>query len=591
MSDKSVYIRLLKLIVPHLSRMSVAVVCTIAVALLTTAQAYILKPMVDDVFVKKDITMIHLIPVAIVLLFLVKGISYFGHFYLINSVGQKIVAGLRVALYRHLNYLSLPFFHRTATGILISRITNDVGLIQMAVSSVIVGILKDAFTIITMLILVFTLDWKLALLAVTILPFAVVPIVKFGKQLRRISTENQQTSADITVMLHETISSSRIVRAFTMEEYEINRFSKLIKRLYNVIMNDVRVKATAHPLIELLGGIGIALIVWYGGSKVIEGTSTPGTFFSFLVALVMLYEPVKNLSGANSTIQQGVAAAVRVFDLLDMVPEIRDKEGATDLPRIKQSIEFRNVSFKYDDTMVLKNTDLTVRSGEVLAIVGRSGGGKTTLVNLIPRFYEVAEGAILVDGVDIRDVTLSSLRSQIAVVTQQTILFNDTIHNNIAYGDINRSADEIVEAAKAAYAFEFIEKLPQKWDTVIGEQGVKLSGGERQRISIARAILKNAPILILDEATSSLDTESEFEVQKALDNLMKGRTTFVIAHRLSTIRNADRIIVMKEGRIVEEGTHDTLIAAGGEYKKLHHMQFQEEEERPGFSETGTGPNP
>lgn len=577
MSEKSVYIRLLKLIAPHLGRMSVAVVCTIAVALLTTAQAYILKPMVDDVFVKKDITMIYLIPLGIVLLFLVKGVSYFGHLYLINSVGQKIVAELRVALYRQLNYLSLAFFHRTPTGMLISRILNDVGVIQLAVSGVIVGVLKDAFTIITMTILILKLDWKLALMALTIFPLAVIPIVKFGKQLRRISTENQQTVSDITVMLHETITSNRIVRAFTMEKYEISRFSSLIKRFYDVIMSDVRVKAISHPLIELLGGIGVALIVWYGGSKVITGESTPGTFFSFLMALVMLYEPVKNLSGANSTIQQGIAAAVRVFDLLDMVPEIGDKETAIELPPIRKSVEFKNVSFKYDHTTVLKNIQLPVKAGEVLAIVGTSGGGKTTMVNLLPRFYDVTEGAVLIDGIDVRDVTLISLRSQISVVTQQTILFNDTVRNNIAYGDINRSAEAIVDAAKAAYAFDFIERLPQKWETIIGEQGVKLSGGERQRISIARAILKNAPILILDEATSSLDTESEFEVQKALDNLMKGRTTFVIAHRLSTVRNANRIIVMKEGRIAEEGTHDELIAAGGEYRKLHDMQFQEEE--------------
>ncbi|MCI0469979.1 MAG: ATP-binding cassette domain-containing protein, partial [Nitrospirae bacterium] len=306
------------------------------------------------------------------------------------------------------------------------------------------------------------------------------------------------------------------------------------------------------------------------------GASTPGTFFSFLTALIMLYEPVKNLSGANSMIQQGVAAAIRVYDLLDTPVDIKDKAGAVALPPIKRHIEFRDVSFRYDEALVLKDINLKVKAGEILAIVGMSGGGKTTLVNLIPRFYDITDGAIYIDGIDIRDVTLSSLRSQIGIVTQQTILFNDTVRNNIAYGDVRKSEQEIIEAARAAYAYDFIEKLPQKWDALIGEQGVKLSGGERQRISIARALLKNAPILILDEATSSLDTESELEVQKALDNLMQGRTTLVIAHRLSTIRNADRIIVIKDGAIVEEGKHDELLALGGEYRKLHDMQFRDE---------------
>lgn len=572
----SIYKRLFNLIVPYWGRMVVAMVSMVGVALLTSATAYVVKPMLDEVFFKKDMTMIHLIPLVIVLIFLSKSIFYYGYFYLINSVGQKIVADLRESMYRHLNYLSLSFFHRTPTGILISRVMTDVGMIQGAVSSVVVGILKDAFTVIGLTFVVFYQDWKLALIAMTIFPIAVIPIVSFGRKLRKISTKNQQICGDVIVVLHETITGSRIVRAFTMEEYEIKRFSREIRRLYNIIMSDVKVKAIAHPLMELLGGIGIAFIVWYGGSQVIRGTSTPGTFFSFLTAMIMLYEPVKNLSNANSAMQQGAAAAIRVFEFLDTPPEIRDKEGAIALPPIRQHIEFKNVSFKYDEAVVLKDTNLKVKAGEILAIVGMSGGGKTTLVNLIPRFYDITDGAIYIDGIDIRDVTISSLRSQIGVVTQQTILFNDTVRNNIAYGDVRKSEEEIIEAARAAYAYDFIERLPQRWDTAIGEQGVRLSGGERQRISIARALLKNAPILILDEATSSLDTEAELEVQKALDNLMQGRTTLVIAHRLSTIRNADRIIVIKDGAIVEEGKHDELLALGGEYRKLHDMQFRDE---------------
>ncbi|MDI6790041.1 MAG: lipid A export permease/ATP-binding protein MsbA [Thermodesulfobacteriota bacterium] len=572
----SIYKRLLNLIVPYWKRMAVAMICMVGVALLTSATAYVVKPMLDEVFFKKDMTMIHLIPLAIVFLFLSKGIFYYGYFYLINSVGQKIVADLREAVYRHLNSLSLSYFHRTPTGVLISRVLNDVGMIQGAVSNVVVGILKDTFTVIGLTFVIFYQDWRLALIAMTIFPVAVIPIVKFGRKLRKISTKSQQIVGDVTVLLHEGITGSRIVKAFTMEEYEIKRFRKQIKRLYDIIMSDVKVKAVAHPLMELLGGIGIAFIVWYGGLQVIKGTSTPGTFFSFLTAMIMLYEPVKNLSGANSAIQQGVAGAIRVFDLLDTPPEIRDKEGAVALPPIKRHIEFKNVSFKYDEAVVLKDTNLKVKTGEILAIVGMSGGGKTTLVNLIPRFYDITDGAISIDGIDIRDVTISSLRSQIGIVTQQTILFNDTVRNNIAYGDVRKSEGEIIEAARAAYAYDFIKRLPQRWDTAIGEQGVRLSGGERQRISIARALLKNAPILILDEATSSLDTESELEVQKALDNLMQGRTTLVIAHRLSTIRNADRIIVIKDGAIVEEGKHDELLALGGEYRKLHDMQFRDE---------------
>jgi subfamily B ATP-binding cassette protein MsbA len=371
----------------------------------------------------------------------------------------------------------------------------------------------------------------------------------------------------------ETISGNRIVKAFNMEDYERTRFANENRRLFGILMKSVRVRAVSHPLMETLGGLGIGFIVFYGGYNVVKGVATPGTFFSFLAALLMLYEPVKRLSGVNNTIQQGLAAASRIFEVLDTVPEIRSKPQARVLTSLSKGIQYQDVSFKYEEDWVLKNINLQIRVGEVVAFVGASGGGKTTLVNLLPRFYDVASGKVLVDGWDTRDVSVESLRRMIGIVTQQTILFNDTVKNNIGYGKIDQPFEEIVKAAEAAYAHRFIENLPKGYDTVIGEQGVKLSGGERQRISIARALLKNAPILILDEATSSLDSESEIEVQKALEFLMQGRTTLVIAHRLSTIRKADRIVVISNGVVVEEGTHEDLLERDGEYRKLYLLQF------------------
>ncbi len=454
-----------------------------------------------------------------------------------------------------------------------SRILNDVNLVQGAVTDSVTGLLKDIFTIIGLLFVVFYRDWQLALIALVVFPMAVYPIVKFGRKLRSYSTRTQMTMADLSTLLLETISGTRIVKAFNMEDYERKRFSKMNEKLFQIMRKSFRVRAVSHPLMETLGGLGIAAIVFYGGYNVIQGAATPGTFFSFLAALLMLYEPVKRLSNVNNSIQQGLAGASRIFEILDTVPEIRSKPGARDLGPIREGIEFQNVSFKYEEDWVLKKIDLKIRAGEVVAFVGSSGGGKTTLVNLVPRFYDVNSGRIIIDGVDIREVTVESLRGKIAIVTQQTILFNETVEQNIAYGNIGQPHEKIVEAAEAAFAHNFIRNLPEGYRTLIGEQGVKLSGGERQRISIARALLKNAPILILDEATSSLDSESEVEVQKALEHLMRGRTTLVIAHRLSTIRKADRIVVISNGEIVEEGTHEELLEKDGEYRKLFLLQF------------------
>lgn len=567
------YRRLLHFVTPYWYRLAGAMVCMLMVSAATSASAFLVKPVLDEVFFKKDLVMLKLIPLAIIGIFILKGLFDYGQTYLMSYVGQRIIADLREKIYNHLQSLSLAFFTRNPTGVLMSRITNDVNLAQGAVTDAVTGLLKDVFTIVGLVSVIFYRDWKLAFAAMVVFPLAIYPIVKFGRKLRSYSTRSQTTMGDISSILLETIAGSRIVKAFNMEDYEQTRFARENRKLFGISMKSVRVRAISHPLMEVLGGLGIAFIVFYGGYNVIRGDATPGTFFSFLTALLMLYEPVKRLSNVNNTVQQGLAAASRIFEILDTVPEIRNQPGAKALSRISQGIEYRDISFKYEEDWVLKNINIKVKAGEVVAFVGASGGGKTTLLNLLPRFYDVTSGKILIDDVDIRDFTVESLRGMIGIVTQQTILFNDTVKNNIAYGKIGEPFEEIVKAAEAAYAHNFIQNLSQGYDTIIGEQGVKLSGGERQRISIARALLKNAPILILDEATSSLDSESEIEVQKALEFLMQGRTTLVIAHRLSTIRKANRIVVIVNGIIIEEGTHEELLERDGEYRKLYLLQF------------------
>jgi subfamily B ATP-binding cassette protein MsbA len=577
MQKQSTIPRILKYVKPYKSWLAIAMVCMVIVASMGGAQAYMVKPLLDEIFFKKDRTMLMLVPLAIMGIFLVKGLFYYTYNYLLEKVGQSVIRDLRNILYTHIQSLPLSFFQKKPTGELISRILSDVALIQGAVSGVLVGILKDTCQVFFLIGVIFYQNWRMATISMILLPLVVYPIVNFGRRHRRLSRSSQQTTAQVSNILYETITGTRIVKAFGMEKYEVGRFAATLDTLFKIVMRNTRINAISHPLMEFLGGVGISLVVWYGGSQVLQGKSTPGTFFSFLTALIMIYEPIKGVSKINNTVQQGIAAAERVFDILDIESEVVEKEDAVELARVKDIIEFKDIRFQYEDNAeILKGINLRVKTGEVLAIVGSSGGGKTTLVNLIPRFYDVTSGSVTIDGTDIRDVTLKSLRSQIGMVTQQTILFNDTVLNNIAYGSTEAKMEQVREAARAAHALNFIQNLPEGFDTVIGEAGARLSGGERQRISIARAILRNAPILILDEATSSLDTESEREVQQAIENLVQSRTTFVIAHRLSTIRNADRIIVIQDGMIVEEGTHETLLPLEGLYKKLYDMQFQDD---------------
>ncbi|MGD0486713.1 MAG: ABC transporter transmembrane domain-containing protein [Syntrophorhabdales bacterium] len=571
----ALYLRLLRFLRPYWVKLAFAMAFMSLVAATSGLTAYLVQPVMDKIFFEKNGRLLVLIPFGVVLLYLARGVFDYLQAYLMGFVGQKIITDIRNLVFKRLQLQPLAFFDKTPTGLIISRITNDISLIQGAVADSFTAILKDAFTIIGLVFVVFYRDWKLAIIAFIVLPFATYPIIAFGRRLRKISVQNQKAMAKLTSFLHETITAQRIVKAFTMESYEGGKFNDENENLFRIVVRRYKVKALSSPVMEVLGGIAVAFIIWYGGSAVISGRSTPGNFFSFTTALLLLYEPIKRLNKENHNIQQGLAAAQRVFEVVDRVPEVADKPGAIEIAAVKGMIDFIDVSFKYEDKMVLKHINLRIARNETVALVGESGVGKTTLVNLILRFYDVTDGSLMLDGIDIRDVTTTSLRENIALVTQDVILFNDTILNNITHGK-PQDIQKVEAAIRSAYAHEFIAKLPKKLDTVAGERGVRLSGGQKQRIAIARALYKDAPILILDEATSSLDSASEVEVQRALENLMKGRTTIIIAHRLSTIMNADRIVVLDGGSIVQEGTHRELIGVEGRYKSLYQLQFRDE---------------
>ena len=554
-------------------KLVLSAVCSAVEAGMTALSAWLVKPVVEKIFEQKNAQMLVLIPLVVVAVFIIKGIASYASYYLLNHVGQSVILRLRKRLFNYIQDLPLAFFQREKTGDLMSRITNDVAVISSMFTSAITGSVRDCFAIIGLLSVTFYLIPKLAVYAFVVLPLAALPIFYFGRRVRRVRLGAQQAMAELNVYLHETILGTKIVKAFGMENYEKGRFADKSRKLFRLEMKEAKVRAMSSPLMELLGGLGIAFIIWYGGRQVIAGTYSFGTFMSFLTSVALLYEPLKKLSKVNNALQRGMAAVDRIFEILDQKSDIVEAPLPIQIQPGPHRITFDNVSFKYTTAMVLKNINLTVEAGEILALVGMSGGGKTSLVNLIPRFYDVAEGSLLVDNVDIRQASIPSLRRQIAIVTQEPILFNDTVRNNIAYGTPEASEQQIIQAAKDAYAYDFIMGFADGFGTSIGELGGRLSGGQKQRICIARALLKDAPILILDEATSSLDSESEALVQKALGNLMKGRTTLIIAHRLSTIGYAHRILVIADGQIVEEGGHEQLLARGGEYHKLYQLQF------------------
>ncbi|MCK5695471.1 MAG: ATP-binding cassette domain-containing protein [Desulfobacula sp.] len=566
--------KIIALVSIYRPRLLLAAVCMIVVAGANGSMALMVKPVMDDIFIRQDRDMLLLIPGLAILIFFLKGLGSFGSEYLMNYIGEKIIRFFRDSLYEKITDLPIFFIHKEKTGALMSRITNDVNIVKGMVSTAVINLFRDFFSVLAFLFVIFYRDWQLALGAFVVLPLAFYPIVLFGRRVRKFSTGTQETMADLNSFLHETFTGSKIIKIFNLQAFEKNRFKEKTRELFRFEMKKVIAKALSSPVMEFLGGFGIAFIIWFGGLRVINGISTPGTFLSFLTAVMMLYDPVKKLSGLNNTIQEGVASAARIFDVLEEESGILEKQNPEVLKGSSFNVEFDHVDFSYDknEAPALNDVNLKVAPGEVLALVGMSGGGKTSLVNLVPRLYDATEGAVLVGGKNIKDLSIKSLRDHISIVTQEPILFNESVKDNIRYGKMEATDLEIENAARAAYAYDFIQGFPKGFDTIIGELGSRLSGGEKQRLCIARALIKDAPILILDEATSALDSQAERVVQKALENLMKGRTSFVIAHRLSTIDYASRIILLKNGSIKEQGTHDELMALKGEYYKLQAMQ-------------------
>ena len=558
-----------------------ALFCMAVIAAATAAIIWLMQPALDDVFIARDRELLYPISLAILALSVLIGGAFYVQAVLMAWVGERIVADFRRDMYVKLMSADLGFFVNTETGNLISRFTGDASMLRITLVRAMTGFVKDTLLLVGLVALMFYQEWLLALIAVVVFPCVIWPIVSIGRRIRHASSITQARMADLTIRLDESFPAARLIKAFRMERNEIDRADSAIMQVFKRSYRAARIAAITRPVMESLGGMVIAVVILVGGSLVIEGTTTPGTFFSFVIALVRAYQPLKALATLNNLLQEGLAAAQRVFAVLDIEPDIVDARNAKPLSVTGGEIRFDKVRFSYNPGVpAVAGVDLVAPAGATVALVGSSGAGKSTLLNLIPRFYEVDEGAITVDGQDVREVTLASLRDSIALVSQEVTLFNDTIRDNIAYGRAGATIDEIVAAAKNAGAHDFIKALPDGYDTQAGELGERLSGGQRQRISIARAMLKDAPILLLDEATSSLDTESERAVREALDRLKEGRTTIVIAHRLSTVVGSDTIYVIERGRVIESGTHAELIAAGGAYARQYALQFVDIEDAP-----------
>lgn len=561
-------------VAPYRNRLLIAMGCMILVAGTTAAQAYMVKPVLDDIFVNKDTALLAVIPIAIMFIAFMNGLGDYGQSLQLRYVGQRVVSDMQTDLFAHLVRADITTFHDQTSGRLISRMTNDIMLMRLCVSNVLTGFIKEAMTALFLVVLMFWQSWQMALFTFFILLFGVLPTVRLGRRMRKITDATQSKFADFTSQLDDTFQGVRAVKAYGREEFETKRVRHILSDLFKLYFKASRVQAASGPIMNLIGAVAIAAVIWYGGFKVIHGDTTVGAFFSFITAMMLAYRPVKVLASLNTQLQEGMAAAQRFFDVMDKETTIQETANAPALTVSKGEVALDNISFAYGaNAGGIENVSFTIPAGKTVALVGPSGAGKTTLMNLLLRFYDTNAGTIRIDDQLVTDVTIASLRNAFALVSQDIVLFDDTVRANIAYGKLDASQDAIIEAAKKAHADEFIRELPQGYDTPIGPHGVKLSGGQRQRLSIARAILKNAPILLLDEATSALDNTSERLVQEALGELMQGRTSLVIAHRLSTIHHADLIVVMDKGRVIETGTHKSLLADGGLYHDLYQLQF------------------
>ncbi len=571
--DFKLYKRLLRNLIPYKGKVIIVLVTSVIVGVLSTSPVPLVKEALDKIFIDKDTFMLNVIPLALVVLYIIKGGLRYFQSCLIFRIGWELVAKFRIDIFRHIHKLPYGFFEKDTTGKLMSRAVNDVNVMLLTLARHVKDALQNIVMFLGLMFWVFYLKWDWALIAIFVIPFALIPVSTVGKKLRHLGRRGQEIIADITSTMLESFSGVKIVRAFGLEKIEEKKLDRDNQAFLENMRKNVKYTELTSPLMEVLGVVGGSAVLWYGGFQVMSGEVTQGTFFAFILGMFMMYDPMRVLFKLYTDVQIALAASERVYSLLDEEPE-KMREGKMNMTGFQHQIEYKNVSFKYPsrETMVLKNINLTVNKSDVLAIVGMSGAGKSTLADLLFKFFIVTEGEILIDGENINDLNSHSLRSNIALVTQETFLFNDTILANIQFGNPTATREEVMDAAKAAHVDIFVRHLDDNYDTVIGERGVMLSGGQRQRIAIARAILRNAPILVLDEATSALDSESEKLVQDALHRLMEHRTTFVIAHRLSTIKSADRIIVMDQGEIIGSGTHEELMVDCAQYQKYYEMQ-------------------